>query len=210
MGDLPASFVEYFRKDCLVRGIARFWCGRGSKARPGHGCSQNLAECTVKIVKDCVRNHAKTAQEHEFMDKLEQRYLKALQPSAGFIRDEIVLAPLPHDRCSLDLLTGSGRAFSSLGENGHHPCAEQILAAQARHGRAMLQVGKYHIMPCHWKRPSQYTVAASQAAALSRMLEVGSGDSCKEALKNNGIIESGDDERERIVWTKLKSFFWVP
>lgn len=129
---------------------------------------------------------------------------------SGFIRDEIVLAPLPHDRGSLDLLRGSGRAWSSLGECGHHPCAEQILAAQARHGRAMLKVGQYSIMPCHWKRPSQYTVSASQAAALSRLLDSDSTDACKEALKDNGIIESNGDERERIVWTKLKSFFWVP
>lgn len=109
---------------------------------------------------------------------------------SGFIRDEIVLAPLPHDRGSLDLLRGSGRAWSSLGECGHHPCAEQILAAQARHGRAMLKVGQYSIMPCHWKRPSQYTVSASQAAALSRLLDSDSTDACKEALKDNCIIES--------------------
>lgn len=114
-----------------------------------------------------LKDQGRQSQENDVMDKVQKRCLQALQPGAGFIRDEIALAPLPHRRTSLDLLRGSGGPFSGLGEKGLHPSAAQILGAQGKHGWAILKIGQYYIMWCHWRRRSQHTVLTIEQAQQS-------------------------------------------
>ena len=219
--DVGDSFRTYFIKHCCkeqkVEGntwhLPMFYCGAGSAAsRAGHPASQNLAELSIKLLKEVVRKKPKS--EIELLEKLERRYSLATQCETaehGFLgpSQECSLTPLSPSCSSPDIRSGEGRPYKSMNEQRWWPSAKMILDAHKHTGASLIQVGKYHILRRFWQGRGKYTVSAAQAADLARHMSARTYEELRGAWLRTGVL-SEESGVAKLNHSKLTEFYWDP
>ena len=119
-GHEPATFRDKFMKQCCKEVssgvyVPIFYSGAGSRARPGHPASQNLAELAIKTLKEVVAKLPRSEQ--ELMDRLEKRHALCAQcPSRedGYVAaDSGSLPSAEADRTKIPACCCVGRSLTS-------------------------------------------------------------------------------------------------